>query len=445
MFDINNNQNKLAVYIETYGCQMNVNDTEIISAVLAESGCSIVQDAKSADVVFLNTCSVRENAESRIYKRLDNLRHHKKRNPSLIVGILGCMAERLKSKLLEDDFVSLIAGPDEYRKLPELIEKSSEGERGIAVRLSRVETYDDIEPLRCDGISAWLSIMRGCNNFCSFCVVPYTRGRERSRPLSSLISEIERLRVRGFKEITLLGQNVNSYFDETSKSRFPDLLRASAKAAPDIRFRFTTSHPKDLSDSLIEVIAEYINVCNYIHLPVQSGSNRILDNMRRGYSAEHYLERINAIRKAIPDCALTTDIIAGYPSETEEDHLLTIELMKAARYDGAFMFKYSPRENTKAFKEADDVPEEVKNRRLNEIIFLQQSIAEEKNRAEHGKIHETLVEGESKRKGGQMTGRTDTNKVVVFQTSNGEIKQGDLVNLLIERSTSATLFGRLVK
>ncbi len=442
MHDKYNPKNK--VYIETYGCQMNFSDTEIVSAILSESGYSITDNPDTADVILLNTCSVRDNAERKIHERLIHLKRYKKKNKHLLLGIIGCMAERLRTKFLDEkQIVDFVVGPDEYRKVPQLIENANEGERGIAVKLSRVETYDDIVPLRTSGSFAWLSIMRGCDKFCSFCVVPYTRGRERSRSLESLLKEIERLRGDGFKEIMVLGQNVNSYKDLSSGTDFADLLAAAAKTAPGIRFRYMTSHPVDMSDKLIETMAEHDNVCKFIHLPVQSGSDRILKLMNRGYTVEHYLDRIKKIKELMPGCSISTDIIAGYPTETVEDHKATLDILSEVGYDGAFMFKYSPREHTKAYNQNDDVPDEEKTRRLNEIIELQHKISGKLNKAEIGKIHPVIVESMSKKSKLDWQGRTDTNKVVVFPAYHG-IKEGDTVSVKIERSTSATLFGKVV-
>jgi tRNA-2-methylthio-N6-dimethylallyladenosine synthase len=440
------NIDPLKVYIETYGCQMNLNDSEIVLSVMKDAAYSITEDPVKADIIFLNTCSVRENAENTIYNRLIHLKQYKKQRNKLVVGILGCMAERLQSQLIEQkDIVSLVIGPDEYRNLPALVERAMDGEKGIAVKLSTVETYNDIEPFRTNGISAWLSISRGCNNFCSYCVVPYTRGRERSRPFKSIIREVENLYKNGYKEVTLLGQNVNSYKDDNIGSDFADLLDACSKSAPEMRIRFVTSHPKDMSDKLLEIMASHKNICKYIHLPIQSGSDKILKLMRRKYTTEHYLGRINKIREFMPDCAITTDIIAGYPSETIEDHMATLDLMKTVRYDGAFMFKYSPREGTKAYDFPDDVPEEEKLRRLNEIIELQNNIAKEKNKSEIGKIHEVLAESPSKRNKSEWQGRSDTNKIVIFPNEEFKYKTGDFINVRIKRSTSATLFGEVVE
>lgn len=437
-----NLQNK--VYIETYGCQMNVSDTEIVSSILFKSGYNIIDKPESADVILLNTCSVRENAENKINERLIHLKQFKKGNKDLVVGILGCMAERLKVKLLDEKkIVDLVVGPDEYRKVPILIENAYSGEKGIAVKLSKVETYDDIVPLRTEGISAWVSIMRGCDKFCTFCVVPFTRGRERSRNLSSIVEELIDLSNQGFKEVTLLGQNVNSYLDETNNLDFPDLLKACAIAVPDMRIRYTTSHPYDMSDKLIDTMAEHENICKYIHLPVQSGSDRVLEMMNRKYTAKHYLERVAKIREKMPEVSLSTDIIAGFPNETEEDHQLTLKLMEEVKYDGAFMFKYSPRENTKAFNMIDDVDDSVKSRRLNEIIELQHRISKEMNKAEVGKVHSILVEGVSKKNKAEWQGRTDTNKVVIFPITDLPTV-GSILKVKINRSNSATLFGDIV-
>lgn len=434
------------VYIETYGCQMNLNDSEIVSSILSKNGFNIIDHPEQAGVILLNTCSVRENAENKIHERLIHLKSYKKSNKNLVVGILGCMAERLRTKLIDEQkIVDLVVGPDEYRKVPILIENAYSGEKGIAVKLSKLETYDDIAPLRTEGISAWVSIMRGCDKFCSFCVVPFTRGRERSRPLDSIIKELINLNNQNFHEVTLLGQNVNSYNDEESESDFSDLLAACALAVPGMRIRYTTSHPYDMSDKLIETMAKYDNICKYIHLPVQSGSDRILESMNRKYTVKHYLERINKIKKLMPDCSLSTDIITGFPNETEEDHLQTLELMKIVKYDGAFMFKYSPRENTKAWDMEDNIPEKVKMTRLNEIIELQHQISKQLNLDEIGKIHQVLVEGPSKKSEDDWFGRTDSNKVVIFPKNqlNG-FSSGTMINVKIKRSTSATLFGDLI-
>lgn len=430
---------KSKVYIETYGCQMNQADTEIIMGILNNNGYDISKTADDADVVLLNTCSIRENAEQRIYGRLGNFKTVKNSKPELVVGILGCMAERLRKELIEDKkIVDLIVGPDEYRRLPELIEVAFNGEKGIGVRLSKTETYDDIIPYREDGLQAWISVMRGCDKFCTFCVVPFTRGRERSKPLLSVVNEILKLSERGFREVTLLGQNVNSYLDGTND--FADLLAASALVDRNIRIRFTTSHPQDLSDKLLFTIAEHPNLCSYIHLPVQSGSNRILELMNRTYTIEHYLGLIEKAKRIIPGVSFSTDIIAGFPTESDEDHLMTIEVMKQVRYDGAYMFKYSPREGTKAYRMDDDVSEEVKSKRLQEIIELQQKISFEINQELIGKEEIVLIEGFSRKSDQFLSGRTDTNKVLIVPFDE-KIIEGTYIKAKITRATHATLFG----
>lgn len=427
------------VYVETYGCQMNLADTEIVLGIMNKSGYAPTQAIDEADVVLLNTCSVREHAEDKIHQRLGTIRKQMSRRPDLVVGVLGCMAERLRSNLIERHQVDIVVGPDEYRKLPELLDGAISGERGIGVRLSRTETYDDITPFRSEGVSAWISVMRGCDKFCTFCIVPFTRGRERSRTLSGVVGEVERLVGEGFREVTLLGQNVNSYLDEGRD--FADLLSAVAKVDRSLRVRFTTSHPQDLSDKLIDTIAQHDNLCKYIHLPVQSGSDRVLKAMNRTYSREHYLALVGRIRSRMPGVALSTDIIAGFPTETDEEHSETLSLMEEVRYDGAYMFKYSPREGTPAFKLGDDVPEGVKAARLNEIIALQQRVSNETNQSLVGTIAEVMVDGKSKRSELQMSGRTDTNKTVIFTA--GSLRPGELVKVRIKRASSATLFGEL--
>ncbi len=432
------------LYIETYGCQMNQNDTEIVSGIMAEGGYGIAENLNNADIILLNTCSVRDNAEERILNRVETLFHLlKKRKTPVILGVIGCMAERLQDRLLStNEVISLVVGPDEYRKLPELARLAFEGNKGVAVDLSTIETYNDVIPLRTNGISAWISIMRGCNNFCSYCVVPYTRGRERSRPFDTIVDEAKSLWNNGIKEIALLGQNVNSY--SYNDANFPKLLRTIAQELPKIRLRFVTSHPRDMSDELINTIAEFDNICKYIHLPVQSGSNRILQEMNRKYTIEHYLGLIEKIRTLMPHCGLSTDIIAGYPSETLDEHQATLDLFKMVKYDSAFMFKYSPREGTKAFSKPDTVSEEEKIRRLNEIIKLQNQISRENNHAEIGKTFAILVENASRKKATDWFGRTDTNKVVLFDNSTAKHTSGDIVNVRIIRSTGATLFGELI-
>lgn len=428
------------VYIETYGCQMNLADTEIVLGILNKSGYSPTQTINDADVVLLNTCSVREHAEEKIHQRLGVIRKQLSEKPELVVGVLGCMAERLRSNLIDRHKVDIVVGPDEYRKLPELVDGAFAGSQGIGVRLSRTETYDDITPFRKEGISAWISVMRGCDKFCTFCIVPFTRGRERSRTLSSVVREVGQLFAQGVREVTLLGQNVNSYRD--ADSDFADLLAAVAGIDPRLRVRFTTSHPQDLSDRLIETIGAHDNLCKYIHLPVQSGSSRVLEAMNRTYTREHYLALVARIKSRIPGIALSTDIIAGFPTETEEEHRETLTLMEQVRFDGAYMFKYSPREGTPAYRLGDDIPEEMKTRRLGEIISLQQRISNEVNQSAVGKTYEVMVDGPSKKSELQLSGRTDTNKTVIFPS--GPYVPGDVVTVKIHRATSATLFGETV-
>jgi tRNA-2-methylthio-N6-dimethylallyladenosine synthase len=426
------------IYIETYGCQMNMADTEIVQSIMHDAGFVRTDFLSSADVALINTCAVRENAEQRIIGRLGDFNHYKKSNPDVVIGVLGCMAERIRRNLMEsENFVDLIVGPDEYRKLPALIEAAKEGDKGIAVKLSRVENYDDIIPFRAEGLSAWISIMRGCDKFCTFCVVPFTRGRERSRLQVNVLKEVEDVAQRGFKEVTLLGQNVNSYWDSTYD--FPDLLAAVADVDQSLRIRFMTSHPQDMSDKLIGTIASRTNICNYIHLPVQSGSDRILELMNRTYTADHYLNLVRKIKRAIPEISLSTDIITGFPTETEDDHKQTLNLLQEVEYDGAYTFKYSPRENTKAWSMSDDVPEEVKNRRLSEVIDIQRNISLHRNRTMVGQTVEVLVEGPSKKSAVDFCGRTDSNKMVVFPKNGDAI--GDYISVRIERVNSATLFG----
>jgi len=425
---------------------MNFNDTEIVASIMKNSGWELVQSPEEATAVLLNTCSVRENAESRVIRRLKQYNNKfKKLNKRYIIGIIGCMAERFNEHLVElDNAVNVVIGPDEYRRMPQLLDQALNGYKAVAVELSTIETYDDIVPLRTEGISAWLSIMRGCNNFCSYCVVPYTRGRERSRPMKSLMEEARSLFEKGFREITLLGQNVNSYKDEETNATFDILISRIAEINPLLRVRFTTSHPRDMSDKLIDAIATYSNICKHIHLPVQSGSDRILKEMNRRYTVEHYLKIIDKIKSKISNVALTTDIIAGFPTETEADHLQTIELLEKVRFAGAFMFKYSPREGTLAYNFPDDVPEQVKIRRLNEIIDLQNKISRQLNQGEKGKTHEVLVESPSKKNPADWMGRTSTNKVVIFPNNEQKYKPGDYITVLIKKSTSATLFGEVI-
>lgn len=437
------------VFTETYGCQMNFSDTEIVLSVLSAHGFESTTDIKQAEVILLNTCSIRDNAEQRVMNRLQALASMKKKNPALIIGVLGCMAERLKAQLMEDKpYIDLIVGPDAYRDLPQLLEKVDAGQKGINVILSADETYADIQPVRtlADGITAFISIMRGCQNFCSYCVVPYTRGKERSRNPQTIVAEAHKLFESGYREVTLLGQNVNSYRWTEAQSivDFPSLMSQVAAVDPLLRVRFATSHPKDISDELLHVIASHDNICKSIHLPVQSGSDRILQKMNRKYTRAYYMERVQRIRAMIPDCAITTDIIAGFCSETEEDHQDTLSLMQAVAYDYAFMFKYSERPDTPAAKNfPDDIPEEIKTRRLEEIIALQQQLSLESHKREIGKTQQVLIEKYSKRSAEQLSGRTSQNKMVVFPAEG--MKAGEYANILIKRCTAATLIGELSK
>ena len=440
------------LYIETYGCQMNVADSEVVASIMQMAGYEATESLDEADAVFLNTCSVRDNAEQKILHRLDALENYRNKRQKtehrpLIVGVLGCMAERVKEDLLDHHHADLVAGPDAYLSLPDLIAQAETGHKAMNIELSTSETYKDVVPQRLHGtrIGGYVSIMRGCNNFCHYCIVPYTRGRERSRDVESILREVRDLRDRGFKEVTLLGQNVNSYeFGNTesgmSKCDFPMLLRRVAEEAPEMRIRFTTSHPKDMSDETLHVIADMPNVCKHIHLPVQSGSDRILKLMNRKYTREWYLGRVEAIRRIIPDCGLSTDIFVGYHSETEEDHQLSLSLMREVGYDSAFMFKYSERPGTYASKHLpDDVPEEEKIRRLNELIALQTDISAAQNRKDEGKVFDVLMEGFAKRSREQLMGRTEQNKAVVIAKGCHHI--GEIVRVKITGSTSATLLG----
>ena len=436
------------LYIETYGCQMNVADSEVVASVMQMAGYELCDSVDEADAVFLNTCSVRENAENKIYHRLEALNKLRKTS-NLIIGVLGCMAERVKDDLINNHHANLVAGPDSYMQLPDLIAQCELGHNAIDTELSVTETYKDVLPQRTHGshLSGFVSIMRGCNNFCHYCIVPYTRGRERSRDVESIMREVKDLEARGFKEVTLLGQNVNSYQFTVHNSQFtvtfPKLLAMVAEAVPGMRVRFTTSHPKDMSDETLEVIARYPNVCKHIHLPVQSGSDRILKLMNRKYTREWYMGRVNAIKRIVPECAITTDIFVGYHSETEEDHQMSLSLMREVGYASAFMFKYSERPGTYASKHLpDDVAEEVKIRRLNEMIALQNELSAISYKADEGKEFEVLVEGYSKRSREQLCGRTSQNKMVVFDKGNHHV--GDLVKVRITGSTSATLFGECI-
>ncbi|HOK50343.1 MAG TPA: tRNA (N6-isopentenyl adenosine(37)-C2)-methylthiotransferase MiaB [Bacteroidales bacterium] len=441
--------NKPRLYIETYGCQMNVNDSEVVAAIMQKEGYELTENLEQADVIFVNTCSIRENAETKVVHRLEYFRSLKKKKPNLRIGVLGCMAERMKERLLEQEKADdLVAGPDAYRSLPLLLSQVESGVKAANVLLSQEETYADISPVRLDEnrVSAFISIMRGCDHMCSYCVVPFTRGVERSRNPESIVREAREIIDAGYKEITLLGQNVNSYFWQQPGQpaiNFARLLELVALIDPHVRIRYSTSHPKDLSDELLFVMAKYPNICKHIHLPVQSGSNRILQLMNRRYTREWYLNRIQAIKNIIPDCAISTDIIAGFCDETEEDHQQTLSLMEEVGYDFAFMFKYSERPGTKAQLELkDNVPDEVKTRRLNEIIELQNKLSEKSKRQDIGKTFEVLVEGVSKKSANELFGRTSQNKVVVFPKHN--FSPGHYVQVRIKDCTSATLIGEIV-
>ncbi len=438
------------LYIETYGCQMNVADSEVVASVMKDNGYIVTEDINEADIILVNTCSIRENAEQRVWGRLDVFKQIKKKKPELTVGVIGCMAERLKEKLIEEKkIVDLVVGPDAYRSLPELLETVESGQKAINVILSKEETYADISPVRLDknGISAFISIMRGCNNMCSYCIVPYVRGGERSRNPESIIVEAEDLYKKGYKEITLLGQNVDSYNweseDKNKTVMFAQLLEMVAKISPTLRIRFSTSHPKDMSDEVLYTMAMYSNICNHVHLPAQSGSTEVLEKMKRGYSREWYIDRINAIKKILPNCAVSTDIMTGFSGETEENHKDTLSLMSLVNYDYAFMFKYSERPKTYAARHLkDDVAEEIKSRRLSEIIELQGSLSEKSKKADLGKVFEVLVEGISKKSKDQLFGRNSQNKVVVFPKQDYKI--GDYVFVEVTDCTSATLIGKAI-
>lgn len=455
--------NNKKVYIESYGCQMNFSDSEIVASILAENGYGTTRNLEEADVVLVNTCSIREKAEQTVRQRLTVFNKEKKKKPELVIGVLGCMAERLKSQLLEEEkIVDIVVGPDAYRDLPNLVAQVDEGKKAVNVILSKEETYGDISPVRLlsNGVTAFISITRGCDNMCTFCVVPFTRGRERSRNPESILKEAQDLFDRGYREVTLLGQNVDSYLwygteglkkyyenlseEEKAQSvNFAQLMEKVAQISPKLRVRFSTSHPKDMTDEFLHVMAKYDNICKYIHLPVQSGSNRILEMMNRGYTREWYMDRIDSIRKIVPDCAISSDIIAGFCSETEEDHKDTLSMMDYVKYDFAYMFNYSERPNTQAQRKfKDDVPQEVKSRRLQEIIDKQSTHSLERNKAYVGKTFEVLVEKISKRSEEELAGRTTQNTVVVFP--KGNYKVGDYVNVYIEDCTAGTLLGRAV-
>ncbi len=444
-----NNGRKL--YIESYGCAMNFSDSEIVASILAEQGFETTNDYTNADVIFINTCSIRENAEVRVRNRLKEFKTAKKQKPGMVVGVLGCMAERLKAKFLEEEkLVDVVVGPDAYRDLPNLIDQVDGGQKAVNVLLSREETYADISPVRLNsnGINAFVSIMRGCDNMCSFCVVPFTRGRERSRDPFSIIQECTDLFNNGYREVTLLGQNVDSYKwaneDETQKVNFANLLEMVALINPDLRVRFSTSHPKDITDEVLYAIAKHDNVCNYIHLPVQSGNSRVLDLMNRTYDREWYINRIDAIRRIIPECAISTDVITGFCTETEEEHKETVSMMEYVKYDFAYMFMYSERPGTLAAKRyVDDIPESVKAARLTEIVALQQQHSHSRMLAQIGKVQKVLIEGFSKKSKDDYAGRSDQNAMVVFPVDE-RFKPGQYVNVLAERCTTATLMGKII-
>ena len=440
--------NDKKLFIETYGCQMNVADSEVVASIMEMDGFELTENIGEANAVFVNTCSVRDNAEQKVIHRLQQLNAMKKKNKGMIVGVIGCMAERVKDELITDHKVDIVVGPDAYLDIPNLINSVEQGEKAINVELSKTETYKDVLPTRIGkSISGFVSVMRGCDKFCTYCIVPYTRGRERSREVESILNEIRDLEAKNYKEVTLLGQTVNSYkytAEDGTVFDFPKLLSMIAEMVPDMRIRFTSPHPKDMTDETIEVMAKYPNICRFIHLPVQSGSNNVLKAMNRKYTREWFLDRVQTMRRLIPDVAIGTDIFSGFSGETEEDHQQSLDLMREARFDLAFMFKYSERPGTVAAKRlTDDVPEEVKIRRLSEIIALQNEIAKESNHNDIGKVYEVLVEGFSKRSKEQMSGRTSQNKMVVFPREGRHI--GEFIKVKIMTSTSATLIGEVVE
>ncbi len=461
VMDLPLNYNGKKLFLESYGCAMNFSDSEIVASILKEKGFSTTQDFSEADVIFVNTCAIREGAEQRVRKRLTDFKKIKKTNPDLIIGVLGCMAERLKSQFLEEEkLVDIVVGPDAYRSLPQLIEIAESGQKAVNVILSKEETYADIAPVRLgtNGVSAFVSITRGCDNMCSFCVVPFTRGRERSRDPETIVNEAKELFQQGYREVTLLGQNVDSYLwtggglkkenlsteELTNSITFSQLLEKVALIHSDLRVRFSTSHPKDMTDDVLHMINKHENICKYVHLPVQSGSTRVLEMMNRGYTREWYIDRINAIRNIVPDCAISTDVITGFCSETEEDHKETMSLMKWVKYDFAYMFAYSERPKTLAERKyKDDIHEEIKKRRLQEVVDLQQKNSSERTNMGVGKVHKVLVEGVSKKSKEEMSGRNSQNIVVVFPKEN--FKPGDYVNVLVSDSTGATLIGKVIK
>ncbi|HMK25946.1 MAG TPA: tRNA (N6-isopentenyl adenosine(37)-C2)-methylthiotransferase MiaB [Chitinophagaceae bacterium] len=457
-FNSDPNQYKKRFYIESYGCQMNFADSEIVASILNKEGFGATRNVEDADLIFINTCSIREKAEQTIRKRLTEFKKLKREKKGMLVGVLGCMAERLKSKFLEEEkLVDIVVGPDAYRSLPGLVEEAEGGQKAVNVLLSREETYSDISPVRLDsnGVSAFVSIMRGCNNMCSFCVVPFTRGRERSRDAESILRECKDLFEQGYKEVTLLGQNVDSYYfsqesgvrspeSSTSPITFADLLERVALISPLLRVRFSTSHPKDITDDVLHTIAKHDNICNYIHLPVQSGSSRILQLMNRTYTREWYLGKVERIREIIPDCGISSDVITGFCTESEEDHQDTISIMEKSRYDFSYMFFYSERPGTLAERRyKDDIPEEVKKRRLKEIVELQNRLSHESNKKDIGKKFKVLIEGDSKKNDKEWKGRNSQNKVIVFPKTNNNIKKGDYVEVQVIDCTQATLLGNI--
>lgn len=452
-FELDPNNYKKRFYIESYGCQMNFADSEVVASILNKEGFGATRNVEEADLIFINTCSIREKAEQSVRKRLTEFKKIKKRKKGLLIGVLGCMAERLKSKFLEEEkLVDMVVGPDAYRTLPTLVEEAEGGQKAVNVLLSRDETYADISPVRLNsnGISAFVSIMRGCNNMCSFCVVPFTRGRERSRDTASIINECTDLFNNGFKEVTLLGQNVDSYYfvdeqkDETVT--FALLLEKVALISPLLRVRFSTSHPKDITDDVLFTIQKYENICNYIHLPVQSGSTRVLQLMNRTYTREWYMAKVDRIRQIIPDCGISSDVITGFCTETEEDHADTLSIMRHGKYDLSYMFFYSERPGTLAQRRyKDDIPEDVKKRRLQEVINLQGELSHESNRKDIGKTFKVLIEGSSKKSEADWTGRSSQNKVIIFPKTNSEQKKGDYVFVKVTDCSRATLFGEITE
>ena len=448
--DVNEYQKKF--YIESYGCQMNFSDSEIVASILNNEGFGATRNYEEADLVLLNTCSIREKAEQTVRKRLTEFRKIKDAKPGMLIGVLGCMAERLKSKFLEEEkLVDMVVGPDAYRSLPGLIEEAETGQKAVNVLLSREETYADISPVRLDsnGVTAFISIMRGCNNMCSFCVVPFTRGRERSRDAYSIVAEAQDLFNKGFREVTLLGQNVDSYYwiDETKNEivTFAKLLEKVALVHPDLRIRFSTSHPKDITEEVLRTIAKYENICKYIHLPVQSGSTRVLQLMNRTYTREWYIAKVNQVKNIIPECGISSDIIAGFCTETEEDHHDTLSIMQHSKYDMSYMFIYSERPGTLAARRyKDDVPEEIKKRRLQEIVALQGKLSFESNQRDIGKSFKVLIEGDSKRSSDDWMGRNTQNKVIVFSKGNRDLKKGDYAWVKVNDCTQATLLGEII-